>query len=223
MLLLALGLPGMLPIAPGPVLAAEADSAPWTRLFDGTSLNGWVQRGGKASYRVDNGEIVGASVPKTANSFLCSEKDYGDFILELDFKVDPAMNAGVQFRSQSLPDYKQGRVHGYQYEIDPSNRAWTGGIYDESRRGWLSDLKNNEPARMAFRQGEWNQLRIEAVGDSLRTWINGVPAASLKDSMTPKGFIGLQVHGVGDKTETMEIRWRNIRLRELAPAAPADP
>jgi hypothetical protein len=108
-----------------------------------------------------------------------------------------------------------GRVHGYQVEIDPSDRAWTGGIYDEARRGWLDDLGDNEPARRAFRPGEWNRLRIECRGDSIRTDLNGVRAADLTDALTPSGFIGLQVHGVGDRAEPLEVRWRNIRLKPL--------
>jgi hypothetical protein len=105
-------------------------------------------------------------------------------------------------------------VHGYQVEIDPSKRGWTGGIYDESRRGWLYDLKKNEPARKAFKQNDWNKFRIECRGPSIKTWLNGVPAADLKDSLTASGFIALQVHGVGKKAEPMEVRFRNLRIKE---------
>ncbi len=187
----------------------------WVPIFDGKTLGGWKQLGGKAKYRVEDGMIVGSSVPNTPNSFLCTEKIYGDFILELEFKVDPGLNSGVQIRSNSFPDYQKGRVHGYQVEIDPSARAFSAGIYDEGRRGWLFDLKENEPARKAFKSEQWNKFRIEAVGDSIKTWLNGVPAADLVDSMTPAGFIGLQVHGVGDRTEPLQVRWRNIRIRDL--------
>ena len=210
--------------------SAVAEEGKWQPLFDGKTLAGWKQRGGAAKYRVENGEIVGTSVPNTGNSFLCTSRDYGDFILEVEFKVDPNLNSGVQIRSQCFDKpmtaaasggKKQtvpaGRVHGYQVEIDPLARAWSGGIYDEGRRGWLNDLKNNEPARKAFKQGEWNKFRVECRGDSIKTWINDVPAADLKDNMTPKGFIALQVHGVGDKTDAREVRWRNIRIQEIAP------
>jgi hypothetical protein len=195
-------------------LAAD-DEKGFVPLFDGKTLHGWKQLGGKAKYAVQDGAIVGSSVPKTSNSFLCTEKTLGDFILELEFKVDPGLNSGVQIRSNSLKEYRNGVVHGYQVEIDPSSRAWSGGIYDESRRGWLNDLKNNEPARKAFKQNEWNKFRIVAKGDSIKTWLNGVPAADLKDAMTPRGFIGLQVHGVGDRQEPLRVRWRNIRIKEL--------
>jgi hypothetical protein len=195
-------------------VAAVADEG-WKDLFDGKTLEGWTQKGGKAKYEVVDGVIVGSSVPNTSNSFLCTEKHFGNFELELEFKVDPTLNSGVQIRSNSLPDYKSGCVHGYQVEIDPSDRAWSGGIYDEGRRGWLNNLKDNEPARKAFKQNEWNKYRIVADGDSIKTWINDVPAADLKDDMTASGFIGLQVHGVGGRTEPLRVRWRNIRIKEL--------
>src|SRR5262249_22092388 len=144
------------------------------------------------------------------------------------FKVDPKLNSGVQIRSQVFDQPREiqagdktikvaaGRVHGYQVEIDPSERAWSGGIYDEGRRGWLNDLKDNEPPRKACEQEGWNQFRIECRGTSIKAWLKGVPAADLTDGMTPRGFIALQVHGVGERTEPLEVRWRNIRLQELA-------
>lgn len=196
--------------------AAREGAAKFVPLFDGKTLDGWKQLGGKAEYRVEDGMIVGSSVPNTPNSFLCTEKHYGDFILELEFEVDPGLNSGVQIRSNSFPDDRKGRVHGYQVEIDPSSRAYSGGIYDEGRRGWLNDLKANEPARKAFKAEAWNTFRVEAQGDSIKTWLNGVPAADLVDSMTHTGFIGLQVHGVGNRTEPLRVRWRNIRIRDLS-------
>ena len=106
----------------------------WRKLFNGKDLKGWTQKNGKALYAVENGEIVGRTVANTPNSFLCTNEDFGDFILELELKVDDAMNSGIQFRSLSKPEYQDGRVHGYQMEVDPTDRAWSGGIYDEARR-----------------------------------------------------------------------------------------
>lgn len=187
-----------------------------TPLFDGQTLSGWTQRGGNASYTVQDHCIVGRTAPNQPNSFLCTTRAYRDFDLELYFKVDPGLNSGVQIRSQSTPDYKNGVVHGYQIEIDPSERAWTAGLYDESGRGWLVDLKDKPEAQRAFLQGEWNHLRIRAKGDEFSTWLNGVPVVQgFHDSMTPEGFIALQVHGVGARTQPLEIRWRDLRIREL--------
>ena len=181
-------------------------------LFDGRTLDGWVQRGGKAVYRVEGGCIEGETRPDQPNTFLCTEKDYCDFTLELEFKVDDALNSGVQFRSQFRPEKGLERVYGYQAEIDPSARAWTGGIYDEGRRAWFAPIENTPESRTAFRHGEWNSMRVECRGDHMRTWINGVPCADIHDSMTACGFIGLQVHGVGAKKEPLTVRWRNIRI-----------
>lgn len=195
-------------------------------LFNGRDLSGWVQRGGKARYSVENGEIVGHAVPGTPNSFLCTGRAYTNFVLELEFLPHRDLNSGVQVRSEALGSPARipwngrtntvpaGRVHGYQVEIDPSKRAWTGGIYDEARRGWLVDLKTNDAARAAFKPDVWNTFRIECIDDRIRTWLNGVPAADLRDSMTRSGFIALQVHGMGKRTNTPSIRWRNLRIEE---------
>lgn len=207
----------VLSVAPGVKAAEAADEPAWRDLFDGKTLTGWSQLNGKANYRVEDGAIVGSSVNHGGNSFLCTRETFGDFILELDFKVDPKLNSGVQIRSESREDVQNGRVHGYQVEIDPSDRAWTGGIYDESRRGWLYDLDGKPEARKAFKQGEWNHFRIEAIGDKIKTWVNGAPVADLTDSMTARGFIGLQVHGT-QQDEPMEIRWRKIRIQDLSKA-----
>ncbi len=186
----------------------------WTSLFDGKTLNGWKQLNGKAKYSVENGEIVGTTVANTTNSFLCTEKDYGDFIFEVELKVDDAMNSGIQFRSLSKPDYQNGRVHGYQMEVDPTERAWSGGIYDEARRDWLYIPNINPEGKKAFKIGGWNKYRIEAIGNVLRTWINGIPVSHLIDDMTPKGLIALQVHAIyGEMKEGMHIRWKNIRIQ----------
>lgn len=204
-------------------LSQPAEAEPVIELFDGSTLSGWIQRGGKAAYTVENGCIVGRTAPNQPNSFLCTTAEYADFVLSLEFKVDSELNSGVQIRSQSDPSYQSGRVHGYQIEIDPGERAWTGGIYEEGRRGWLDDLSENPGARAAFRQGEWNSLRVEAIGERIRTWINDVPAADLHDGMTAAGFIALQVHGVGGRVEPLEVRWRHVRLRPITALVTSQP
>jgi len=211
-----------------------AGDGEFVSLFNGTDLTGWAQQGGVAKYVVEDDAIVGTAVPNTSNSFLCTKRHYGDFELELEFKVSSELNSGVQIRSNAFSaptvlhvfkangeardiNVSPGRVHGYQVEIDPSDRAYSGGVYDEGRRGWLQDLSENEAARNAFKQGEWNAFRIVCDGDHIQTWINGVPAADFHDDMTASGFIALQVHGVGDRDPDppLQVRWRNIRLKEL--------
>ncbi len=204
-----------------------ADDSGWKNLISGQSLDGWTQHGGAAKYRVEHGEIVGATAPNAPNSFLCTTRDFTNFILEIEFKVAQGLNSGVQIRSHAYDKPTQvewqgktfkvpaGRVHGYQIEIDPSSRAWTGGLYEEGRRGWFQNLTNNPAAQKAFKQDEWNKFHIEAIGDSIKSSINGVPAADYHDSMDGSGFIALQVHGIGKRTNDLEVRFRNIRIKEL--------
>ena len=186
-------------------------------LFDGQSTAGWVQRGGKAVYAVEDGALVGRTVLGEKNSFLCPPKDYADFELEFEVLVDPKLNSGVQIRSASRPDYRDGVVHGYQVEIDASERGFSGGIYEEQRRGWLTSTDGAPASRKAFRVGEWNQYRVEANGDRLRTWVNGVAIADLVDGVARTGFIGFQVHEA--KEAGLAVKWRKIRIKELPRAA----
>jgi hypothetical protein len=215
-------------------------------LFNGQDLSGWTQKGGKAKYSVEDGCILGETVPGTPNSFLCTEKTYGNFILDLDFKVDPRLNSGVQIRSECFAQPAQvewqgqtiqieaNRVHGYQCEIDPDTarkRMWTAGIYDEARRLWLYPGQLGGESNQFSRQGleifnnnDWNHLRIVAAGPSIKTYLNNVLCAHIEDSMTTKGFIGLQVHSVGDDTAKagIPVRFRNLHLKEISPTPPKE-
>ena len=195
------------------VCASVVSAQNWEPLFNGKNLNGWKKLNGKAEYKVVDGAIVGVSKMGTPNTFLATKKTYGDFILEFDFKVEDGLNSGVQLRSESKKEYQNGRVHGYQFEIDPSDRAWSGGIYDEARRNWLYPLTLNPAAKSAFKHNAWNKARIEAVGNTIATWINGVPCANLWDDMTPEGFIALQVHAIGSADqEGKTVCWKDIRI-----------
>jgi hypothetical protein len=194
--------------------AFAAHGQTWTSLFNGKDLTGWKQLNGKAEFKVKNGEIVGTTTRNQPNSFLATDSYYDDFILELEFRLDDEMNSGVQFRSESKPTYKDGRVHGYQVEIDPSDRAWTGGIYDEARREWLYPMELNPAGKKALKTGEWNKVRIECLGAVIRVWVNGVATSNLVDNVTPTGFIALQVHAIGEHEKGgKKIRWRNIRIQ----------
>jgi hypothetical protein len=186
----------------------------WRPLFNGKTLDGWVQLNGTAPYTVADGAIVGTTVANSPNSFLGTKEEFGDFILEYEAKLDAPMNSGVQIRGISSPSIMNGRVRGYQIEIDPSDRAWTGGLYDEARRGWLHPVYEPEAARKAFKMGQWNTFRVEAIGTSLRSWVNGVPVADVVDDLTAKGFIALQVHSIGSDAAKagQTVRFRNIRI-----------
>jgi lysophospholipase L1-like esterase len=192
--------------------APEASEEGFVSLFDGKTLDGWRKAGGGATYKVEDGCIVGRVGPG-ANTFLCTTKDYGDFILKLELKLDVPVNSGIQIRSHERP--KGGPVFGYQVEVDPTDRGWSGGIYDEQRRGWLCSLAANEPALHALKRDDWNQYVIKAVGPSIKTWINGVPCADIVDDIDATGFIGLQVHAAKEG----QIRWKNIRIKELGKTA----
>lgn len=197
----------------------------WIDLTAGGLELGWRQLGGAAEYSLEDGVVVGTAVIETPNSFLATTEEYGDFALQLEFRIDEGLNAGVQIRSHSDPDYRNGTVHGYQVEIDPSERAWSAGIYDEARRGWLFPLSVNPAASRAFRQGDWNHLYIEAIGPEIRTWLNNVPATFLIDELTPRGFIALQVHSVGPEQGGLQVRYRNVLLRteDLVPSGRSFP
>ncbi len=215
---LLLGLNGLsMAVAPAPLPPTPVASTPvqgeWVDLFDGSTLEGWSQRNGTATYEVKDGVILGTTSAGSPNSFLCSDRFYGDYELEFDVKLfDDQLNSGVQIRSHSNPAYNAGRVHGYQVEVATNGHA--GFIYDEAGRGWLSKDRDQPASRAAFKRGEWNRYRVICFGQSIRTWVNGVPVAHVTDAHSPTGFIGLQVHSVGGDPK-WQVGWRNLRLREL--------
>ena len=204
-------------------LIAMCDYDSWVSLFDGKTLKGWIQKNGTAIYRVEDGAIVGRTTKGSPNSFLCTEKEYGDFELEFEvLLINNELNSGVQIRSQTKEakgDQKFGRVNGPQVEIEASGSkgAESGYIYGEACGGWMTPQDKLKP-RKVFKDGEWNKYRIVAQGARLQTWINGEPVEDLTDENKfkthPKGFIGLQVHGVGEQGP-FEVAWRNIRIKVL--------
>ena len=201
--------------------SAAADRNAGEPLFDGKTLNGWKQLGGAADYQVIDGAIVGATRPGVPNSFLVTKQDFADFILEFDVRQDvgPA-NSGVQFRSHSTPAFENGRVHGYQADIDPSPRQWSGHIYEEAQRGWFYTGEMNPPSKALYKFGAWNHYRIEAIGSRLRVWVNDGAVADVIDDGSKSGFIGLQIHSVNKPEEVgRTTSWKNlsIRTRDLKP------
>ncbi len=192
-------------------MATAADNCGgFKSLFDGKTLEGWEQHGGKAVYVVEDGTIVGHSVPNTQNSFLCTKERFGDFELLFDVQVDRGLNSGVQVRSNLKGN---DRVYGPQIEIE-SAPGESGYIYGEATgRGWLSP---NRDKKDGYKNDQWNKYRVVAKGNNIKTYINDAPIADLTDDkMSKEGIIGLQVHGVGGKAEPMYVRWRNIKIRSL--------
>ncbi len=216
--------------------AAEKNFSP---LFNGKDLTGWIQKGGNAKYAVKDGILIGTAVNGTPNSFLCTEKIYGNFILEYEYHCDNRLNSGVQIRSNVFEEdttvklgenktrkIPAGRVHGYQVEIDPNkpDRMWSAGIYDEGRRGWLYPGQRGGDAKAftkvgqkTYKTNQWNKVRVECRGDSIKTWLNGVPRANFKDDLTARGFIALQVHGIGGNKGLAgaQVKWRNLQIKIL--------
>ena len=239
--------------------AGERQRNEWASLFDGKTLNGWSVHSGFAKYHIEDGAIVGTTVKDSPNTFLCTDREYGDFILEFEVHLDPRLNSGVQIRSNIAEKEKvfifsgrdgepaeraplearkekaltgrvvpPDRVYGYQVEIATEKRGSSGSIYDEARRAFMlaspvrdpkgkvsngSSTTSDPAASKAFKDGQWNKFRIECKGDRIRTWINDIPCVDLRDSMTSRGIIGLQVHGVGKDATGYQVRWRNIRIQ----------
>ncbi len=196
-----------------PAFAAESE---WVSLINGSNLDGWTQRNGTATYRVEGDAIVGKTSEGSPNSFLCTDKLFGDFELTFDVKVDSALNSGVQIRSQSEGGKPGGRVNGPQVEISLDKMA--GYIYGEAAGGWMTPDSDRKPHE-TFQDGQWNSYRVLAKGEKIQTWINGTQISDLthqeRFKSHPKGFVGLQVHGIGAGQGPYEVRWRNLKLREL--------
>ncbi len=202
----------------------------WVPLFDGKSLDGWTVRGGFATYKVEDGVIVGSTAEGSPNTFLC-KGDFADFVLEVEVKCDPRLNSGVQVRSKvtetdtpKTEETKRARpagvVYGPQCEIARKDTGTAGRFYDEGRRGrWLDEGRAD--AKDVFKDDDWNQYKIVVQGKRYRSWVNGVLCADVTDDVDQKGFIGLQVHGIAKGEGPYQVRWRKVRVLELKPGEKA--
>lgn len=204
---------------------AQNSSGEWESLFNGKDLSGWKDLNGDHVWEAKDGMIVGTMVIGQPNGFLCTEKEFQDFIFECEVSIDTLMNnSGIEFRNVATPDYQdkrnpfpEGRVHGYQMEVDPKPQKWSGSIYEEGgTRGWIYvTAEVNKEAQKSFKNNQWNKYRIEANGNSMRTWINGIPTSHLVDNKFPKGFLGLQMHAnqPNDPPGVYQIRFRDLRVQ----------
>jgi len=204
-------------------LSAQEAPEGFTAIFDGQSLDGWTQKNGTGTFEVAEGVILGTTAEGSPNSFLCTEKEYGDFELRFEVKCDAQLNSGVQIRSSSKADFKNGRVHGPQIEIHgPSDLS--GFIYSEGTGfGWISQTRVKHKN---YKQQEWNQYHVVAKGNRLKTTLNGeaIEDTEVSDKEATKGFIGLQVHAIRKGTGPFNVRFKNIFIKELTAdeAQPAD-
>jgi len=212
--------------------SAQKNEAPWKSLFNGENLAGWKMVGDKGVAYVQDGEIILQRTKDTKeHTFVTTKKKYSDFILEIDFKMDaPGFSTGVLIRcvdANSNPDTSKVRLYGYQIKIDNTSRNWTGGIFDDfgGTWKWMYDLSNNEPARQAFRTNDWNTFRIEAIGNNIKVWLNGVPSTNLVNDKYTKGYIALKIHSLNTagKDEDILIHFRNIRIISKNPGLFAQP
>lgn len=209
--------------------SASSQNSNWQNLFDGKTLNGWKQMTGSAPYAVENGQIVGTTVPGSPNSFLASEQRFsGDFVLELEtMMTDTTTNSGVQFKSNFDPKANngKGRVYGYQFDFDPSSRKWSGGIYDEGRREWLYPVSHNPKGQIFFSPNVYHKIRIECIGNAVKTWLDGVAVSYVVDTLTAnEGILALQVHSIGKPEHAgVKVYWRNIRIQTKGIQAKAFP
>jgi hypothetical protein len=210
-------------------LSASSQSSNWQSLFDGKTLNGWKQMTGSAPYTVENGQIVGTTVPGSPNSFLASEQRFsGDFVLELEaMMTDTTTNSGVQFKSNFDPKASngKGRIYGYQFDFDPSSRKWSGGIYDEGRREWLYPVSHNPKGQLFFSPNVYHKIRIECIGNTVKTWLDGVAVSYVVDTLTTnEGLLALQVHSIGKPEHAgVKVYWKNIRIQTKGIQAKAFP
>jgi hypothetical protein len=218
----------LIAITAGAIILVAAEPK-WRPLFDGKTLNGWKQMQGEAKFEVRDGAIVGIVVEGVpANSFLVTEELFGDFVFECEFKADAGINSGIQFRSAPPDGNERKRVYGYQFEIDPTPRALTGGLYEEGRRGWFQPAENKGEPKEAwnrahgdkFKPGAWNKVRIEARGNRIKTFLNGHALADYidieEDARIKRGFFGLQVHSTKNAALFgKEVAFRNLRVQPL--------
>ena len=201
------------------VTYSQKKAVPWKSLFNGKNLDGWKMVGDKGDAFVQDGEIVIRRVNNTKeHTFVTSKKKYSDFILEIDFKMDaPGWSTGVLVRCvDAKADTAKVRLYGYQIKIDNTPRNWTGGIFDDFGKTWtwMYDLKQNDPARQAFKTFDWNTFRIEAIGNNMKVWINGVPSTNLINDKYSKGYIALKIHAMGADTKDKDVlvHFKNIRI-----------
>jgi hypothetical protein len=191
-------------------------SAGFVNLYNGKNLDGWTSLGGTCTYEAKGDEIIGTTIQGSPSTYLSTDKsDYADFIFTAELKWEINGNSGVMFRGQQKPSKNNVTVFGPQAEMEGTtmDRCWSGGIYGQGAGGWYYPLwlETHKEARAAIVKDGWNRITVKAKGNIYQTWINGVPAAKLKDDVYKQGFFSLQVHS----GKVGKIHFRNIKVKEL--------
>lgn len=192
---------------------AAADQDGFVSLFDGKTFDGW--EGNLDIFRIEDGAIIGGSLkePIPHNEFLCTKKKYGDFELRLKAQlVGEGNNAGIQFRSERMPNHHE--VIGYQCDMgaQPTQNIW-GALYDESRRRKFLAVGDQAGTKKAYKKDGWNNLVIRCEGNHIRIWLNDFKTVDYreKEEVATTGIIGLQIHG----GKPAEAAYKDIRIKVL--------
>ncbi len=191
---------------------------PWVSLFNGKNFNGWEIKGSNGKAWVEDSAFVCHQVSNTPeHTFICTKKKYDDYIFEADAKIEGMLHSGFLLRCiDAKSDSAHVALYGYQVKIDPTERRWTGGVFDDFGHSWnwLYTLKESEKAQSAFKLNEWNHFRIEAIGDSIKVWVNNIPTCNLVHKKYNKGYIAIKIHSMGDNPEMEKVlmRYRNIKI-----------
>lgn len=209
------------PSAANHAIAPDIHSSGWQSLIEAGDLSGWTLFAGTATFELKEGEIIGRTAIGSPSTFLCSKTLYSDFEMTFEVWLDDPLNSGVQIRSSRSKDATNTRLCGPQIEIEaiPSDTKSTceaGYVFSEGTgRGWVSQ---NRIINDVFLNGQWNRFTIRAVGPRIQVWVNDRKVEDVLDEHSAQqGFIALQVHSVPNESPALEVRWRDLRVRELSP------
>jgi hypothetical protein len=192
----------------------------WTSLFNGKNLDGWSVIGGAGKVAIeDNTIVLNRSSNTEEHTFICTDKVYKDFIMEVDaMGGDGSLFYGILFRAQPAPDTAHVRLYGYQVKPDSRKRNWIGGIFDDfgTAWNWMYTPEGDSRAQNARKPvGQWDHYRIEAIGDTIKVWLNDVPISNISNSKYDKGKIAIKIHFMkGDQPEKEKnTAWvKNIKI-----------
>jgi len=185
-------------------------------LYNGKNIDDWIPRGGHCTFEAKGDVIVGTCVPGSPSTYLSTKKsDFTDFVFTAELKWEVDGNTGIMFRAASRESKGKETVFGPQAEMESfaKERFWSGGLYGQSAGGWLYPmwLDAHKDARDAMKKDGWNRLTIKAEGATVKTWLNGKPAAHWKTDEYKEGFFSLQIHSGKEG----QVHFRNIKVKEL--------